>query len=334
MTWWLWDAGCHDTMIADRPAVTEMEFDGSDAIPIGRPLRQRSAGGMSRAGRTLRKRRGQLRRTLPSLALGIVTVILSAPALLHSVNVWSTTEEFSFGFLVVPVAAVLAWPRRRALLDGPAEGSALGLSVVVVAVGTYVIAERVGINAVAGLAIPPMLWGMVLYVRGWTAAKTLALPIGYLAFGLGLYRGLLDNVGFALQGITASAAALGASALQLGVSQDGFVLRGSDFAFVVSQPCSGMSSLVSLLALSTLWVSLASGGLVARAIIVAAVLPVVIVANGARVTIVLAVASAFGQDAALGFFHGASSFVLFGFAIAGLLGVGWLVGCKAPTFGR
>ncbi len=307
-------------MIADRHAAPEVEFDNRIA--------------MSRAERTLRTRGGQLRRALPSLALGIVTIFVSAPALVHAVNVWSTTEEFSFGFLVVPVAAVLAWSRRRAFLDGPAPGSALGLGVVVVALGTYVLAERVGINAVAGLAIPPMLWGMVLYVRGWTAAKALALPIGYLAFGLALYRGLLDSVGFALQGVTASAAALGAGALHLGVWQDGLVLHGSGFAFVVSQPCSGMSSLVSLLALSTLWVSLASGALVARTIIVAAVLPVVIVANGARVTLVLAVASAFGQDAALGFFHGASSFVLFGLAIVGLLGVGWLVGCKAPTFGR
>ena len=264
----------------------------------------------------------------------MVTVLVSAPAFVHAWDVWSTTEEFSFGFLVVPVAAALAWPRRRALLDGPAAGSALGLGVVMVALGTYVLAERIGINAVAGLAIPPMFWGMVLYLRGWRAAKALALPIGYLAFGLGLYRGLLDSVGFALQGVTASTAALGADALHLGVWQDGLVLHGSGFAFVVSQPCSGMSSLVSLLALSTIWVSLATGPLVARTIIIAAVLPVVIVANGARVTLVLAVASAFGQDAALGFFHGASSFVLFGLAIVGLLGVGWLVGCKAPTFGR
>ena len=275
-----------------------------------------------------------LRRAMPLLALGIVTAFVCGPALAHAVDVWSTTEEFSFGFLVIPVAAVLAWPRRRLLLDGPAAGSALGLGVVVVALGTYVLAERVGINAVAGLAIPPMLWGMVLYLRGWKAARALALPIGYLEFGLGLYRGLLDSVGYALQGVTASAATLGAGALHLGVWRDGLVLHGSGFSLIVAQPCSGMSSLVSLLALSTIWVSLATGPLVARAIVVAAVLPIVIVANSARVTLVFAVASAFGPDAALGFFHGASSLVLFGFAVLGLLGVGRLVGCKAPTFGR
>ena len=36
----------------------------------------------------------------------------------------------------------------------------------------------------------------------------------------------------------------------------------------------------------------------------------------------------FGQDAALGFFHGASSLVLFGLAVGGLLGVSRLVGCR------
>jgi exosortase len=270
---------------------------------------------------------------VPWLALAMIGVAVLVPAFAHAIDVWSKTEEFGFGFLILPIVALLVWWRRSAFV-GPAQGSTFGLGIVIPALVVYVIGTRVGVHAVAGLAVIPILWGAVLYLRGPRAARILAFPIAYLAFGLGLYRGLLDSLGFALQGITADLAAIGSRAIGLDVHQSGVVLTSGSFAFVVSQPCSGMSSLVSLLALAALWVYVAGGSALARSAVVLAVLPVVLLANGVRVTLVLAVASMFGVDAAVGFFHGASSFVLFAVAVAGLLVVGRAVGCRAPTFAR
>jgi exosortase/archaeosortase family protein len=56
------------------------------------------------------------------------------------------------------------------------------------------------------------------------------------------------------------------------------------------------------------------------------------VANTTRVTLVLLLANWMGQDAALGFFHGASSLVLFGVAMVGLVLVSRMVGCRVTTF--
>jgi exosortase len=272
-------------------------------------------------------------RLLPWLVLAAIGGTVLLPAFSHAVGVWSTTEEFGFGFLIVPIVVILTWSQRRAFV-GPSRGARLGLALLIPSLFIYVVATRVSVHAVAGLAVIPILWGAVLYLRGTHAVRMLAFPIGYLAFGLGLYRGLLDSVGFALQGITAILATFGANAIGLDVHRDGVILTSNAFAFVVSQACSGMSSLVSLLALAALWVYVATGSPFARAAMVLAVFPLVVIANGVRVTLVLAVASAFGVDAAVGFFHGASSLVLFGVAIAGLLAVGRIAGCRAPTFGR
>jgi exosortase/archaeosortase family protein len=118
--------------------------------------------------------------------------------------------------------------------------------------------------------------------------------------------------------------------------RDGLVLHSAsstpEFAFIVAQTCSGMSSLLSLLSLAALWMYATRGGVGARVIVFAAVLPLVLVANTTRVTLVLLIASLFGQDAALGFFHGASSLILFGLALAGLLLVSRTVGCKLQVF--
>ncbi len=260
--------------------------------------------------------------------LTIVGGALIAPALIHAVEVWLTTEEFSFGFLVVPVAAGLVWWHRRELRRSIGAGANNGLLVVFGGLAVYVLAERADINALSGLAVVPLIWGTIVFLWGWSAGRVLAFPIGFLGFGLALYRGLLDTVGFTLQRITATGAADVVSAIGVPVIRDGLVLYNDHFAFVVAQPCSGMSSLVSLLALASLWVHLAQGTLFGRLAVLASVLPLVILANTTRVALVMLIAWWMGQDAAMGFFHGASSMLLFGLALGGMLLTSKVVGCR------
>jgi exosortase len=267
---------------------------------------------------------------MPAFAVLTATAWLIWPALTHAIDVWSTTEEFSFGFLVGPIVVGLIWWRRQALYQSIGRGAWGGLPIVVAAILLYLLAQRVGINALAGVAVSPLLWGIVVYLWGWGAGRVLLFPFAFLVFGLGLYRGLLDSVGFAMQGVTAVGAAGSARLLGVDVIRDGLVLRSEQFAFIVAEACSGMSSLVSLLALAALWTYVARGSVPARLAVILSVFPLVIVANTVRVTLVLLVAAHFGQDAAVGFFHGASSLVLFGISLGGLLLISRIVRCNLP----
>ena len=266
---------------------------------------------------------------LLSVALVSVTAVLAAPVFLHGYAVWSTTEEFSFGYLVPPISLALLWWRRASIRRSVGAGANAALLLIVPAIGLYITSNRLGIHALAGLALPALLIGEVAYLFGWRTAREVAFPIGFLVFGLALFRGLLDSVGFALQGATAVGAYTLAHAVGIPVVRDGLVLSSQSFAFIVAETCSGMSSLVSLVALAALWTYVAEGSPRARLAVVLSALPLVLVANSTRVALVLLVADLMGQDVALGFFHGASSVVLFGLALAGLIFVSRAVGCKA-----
>jgi exosortase len=109
------------------------------------------------------------------------------------------------------------------------------------------------------------------------------------------------------------------------------VLTLPSYSFVVAEACSGMSSLLSMLALASVLIYLAQATLPRKLAVIAAVLPIVVVANVLRVTLVLVVAEWLGPDTATGFFHGASSLALFAFALAGLLGFSRMVGCRIPV---
>jgi exosortase len=275
---------------------------------------------------------GVLMRTL---TVAIMTVALAAlvwPAFAHSFEVWSTTEEFSYGFLIVPVSVALILWRRSAIRSAVGNGANAGLVITVLAVIAYLLAHRMGINALAGIAVIPILWGTAVYVWGWRVGRELAFPLGFLVFGLGVYRGLLDTLGLGLQGVTAVGAGAFASAIGVPVIRDGLVLRSDAFAFIVAEACSGMSSLLSMLALAALWTFVAQGRVASRVAVVLSVMPLVVLANTTRVTLVLVVAHLLGQDAAVGFFHGASSLVLFGTALGGLVLISRIAGCKLPSY--
>src|SRR5215472_10931187 len=231
------------------------------------------------------------------LGLAVATLAVVWPAFAHAVEVWSTTDEFSYGFLIPPISIGVIRFRRQVLLRSLGTGAQGGLVLVVLSLLALLGAERMGIHALAGIAVSPLLLGAAVYLWGWPAARILAFPFGFLAFGLGVYRGLLDTVGFALQGITAVAAAGIAHVAGIAVVRDGLVLSSDRFAFIVADTCSGMSSLVSLLALAALWTYAARGSLPGRLVVLLSVAPLTIAANSARVALVLLVANGFGQDA-------------------------------------
>jgi exosortase len=174
-----------------------------------------------------------------------------------------------------------------------------------------------------------LVWAEVWCLWGWSAGAAVAFPIGLVAYGLTIQPTLVAPLGFALQGFTAVSAQAVGRALGVSIVREGLVLRGDNFAFVIAQACSGMNSLLALLSLASIWAYVVRGSPGSRAAILCAVLPLAVAANTTRVACVLIVANVLGEDAATGFFHGASSAVLFLMACAGMLAVSRLVGCRA-----
>jgi exosortase len=272
---------------------------------------------------------------LPTVTLAAL-VIFVWPAFAHAIEVWLTDEEFTYGFLIPPVAVGMLWWKRDTVHRSLGPGHPAGLAIVLFAVLLTLLSRRTEINNLGGIAVTPLIIGMVVYLWGWRAGRVVTFPATFLIFGLGLYRGLLNSLGFTLQDVTATGAAFAGRLVGLDVVRDGLTLHAAtnppQWAFVVAQSCSGMNSLLSLLSLAAVLLFVAVGPLANRTVVIASVLPLVIVANVSRVTLVLLTANSFGQDAALGFFHGASSLVLFGVALAGMLALSRIVGCKLPTY--
>src|SRR5260370_19909967 len=98
----------------------------------------------------------------PLLRAGLVVAlgVLIWPAVAHAIEVWSTDEEFTYGFLIAPIALGIVWWRRAALRQSVGVGSRAGLAIVVVSIILMLLSRRTGINALAGVMVTPLLIGV------------------------------------------------------------------------------------------------------------------------------------------------------------------------------
>src|SRR6267143_2056649 len=92
----------------------------------------------------IRRLRGQRVAPLVILAMALVAVVW--PAFAHAVEVWSTDEEFTYGFLIPPIAAFILWWRREALRRSIGQGRSAGIAIVLGSMAVMLIGHRIGIN--------------------------------------------------------------------------------------------------------------------------------------------------------------------------------------------
>ena len=112
--------------------------------------------------------------------------------------------------------------------------------------------------------------------------------------------------------------------------REGNVLILAHTTLEVAEACSGIRSLVSLITLGIVYGYFMDSRTWVRALIVASAIPVAIVANGARVAGTGMVAHWIGPEAADGFFHEFSGWIVFLFAFVMILIIQRLITKFAP----
>jgi exosortase len=124
-----------------------------------------------------------------------------------------------------------------------------------------------------------------------------------------------------LQNLAARNAAWLLDLLGVPVLLDGNVIHLSQISLGVTEACSGIRSLISLLAVAVAWAALTIPGIWGMSALVAATVPITVVANAGRVVVTGLIGQWFGIDYARGFFHALSGWVIFVLAFVCLLAV-------------
>jgi exosortase len=244
---------------------------------------------------------------------------------------WYNDDNYSHGFLIVPIAAYLAWERRHRFWSAPVRPSLLGLVVVV---GSVLVLTGGVLGSelfMTRIAILGMLVGTLLFLFGWGRLRVLVFPIAFLLLMIPIPAIIFNQIAFPLQLLASRFGESVMNAANVPVLREGNVLVLANITLEVAQACSGIRSLVSLLTLAIVLGYFADPRMWVRVLIAVASVPVAVITNGARVAGTGLAAHHFGPAAAEGFLHEFSGWLVFIAAFALLLFVQQVIAKVAPA---
>jgi exosortase len=217
------------------------------------------------------------------------------------------------------VSAALIWSRRRRLAAIPVRGHGAGVALVALAAAVHVLGIRSDIFALQGWSLVLMLFGISLALLGPAWTRALAFPLGFLTFMLTFPPVIVNQLSFALKEITVRISTRLAEALGASMLRDGMTLYMDSGELRIENPCSGLRSLLALLATGALFASLQRGATWRGGLLFALAVPIAMAANALRITLLILVGQYAGVQRATGWVHDASGYLLYVVALAGIL---------------
>lgn len=243
--------------------------------------------------------------------LSILFVMLYFPTFHMFIYDWSNDENYSHGFLVPLIVGYLVWTKREKLQQLTPQPSLWGLVVLLLGVSIYLVGTIGAEWFLKRSSLIVVLGGLILYLYGIEFFKTLLFPLIFLIFMVPLPAIIYTSVAFQLQLLVSKVAAQVIALVGIAVHRNGNILEVSTGPLAVEEACSGMRSIMALLALSSLFAYLISRSKLKQAILIASALPIAVVTNIIRVTATGIFAHYFGREVAEGMLHQSFGWIVF-----------------------
>lgn len=281
----------------------------------------------ARAGRSAVTRRTQIVVSVVALALAIAVY---TPILRGLVGNWIENEDYSHGFLIVPLSLYFIWERREKLAALPVDPSWWGLPLLVLSSVTLFIG-RLGVEYMnMRVSFVLMVNGIALMLLGRRMYRALAFPLLFLFLMVPLPQSIVNTIAFPLQLIAAGMAVEALHLIGVPALLEGNIIHLANGPLFVAEACSGLRSLMALITLGVVFAYFFRRNLVERLLIVASTIPIAIVVNSFRVALTGVLAYYFGPEAAGGVVHETQGLFTFGIAFLLLLGEAWLLSLVWP----
>jgi len=230
---------------------------------------------------------------------------------------WQTEQE-GHGPLIIAASAWLVWQSRQKLKTAVvAPAPVVGWSMLLFGLFTMFLARTQGVLTFEALSVLPVIVGCVLLLAGWPVLRILAFPIGFLFFAVPMPDWVIDAATVPLKVFISNVVTRVLYAAGYPVAQNGVMIMIGSYQVLVKDACSGMNSIFALSAIGVFYVYEFRWDTKIRSLILlAAIIPITIVANFIRVVVLVLIAYYGGVDLLEGTLHNFTGIALFVVAVA------------------
>ena len=255
----------------------------------------------------------------------LLLVVLYIPIIPEMVRQWAKDDNYSHGFLVPIIAGYFLWQRWPDIKEKIVKPDSMGLALVGLALLQLVVAWLGTEYFTMRSSLIVLLAGLVLYLFGREVLKALALPIGYLIFMVPIPYIIYDALAFPLKLFITKSSVIILQMMGVVVMREGNIIMLPTTTLEVADACSGIRSLMSLLALAAAYAFMIQTSMLKRVILILSAVPIAIITNAMRVIVTGILAQWWGAQAAEGFFHEFAGLAVFALAMVLLVAEGALL---------
>jgi exosortase len=259
------------------------------------------------------------------------TILLSLFFLLYAsvfkglVLQWWSDPDYSHGFFVPLFSCFVLWRERKRWMEIETRPSNFGLPVMIGAVGLLLLGSLGAELFTSRFSLVLLLAGAILFLAGSQMLRAVAFPLAFLILMIPIPSIIYNQITFPLQLLASRVAAVWLELVNVPVLRDGNVLVLSNYSLEVVEACSGIRSLLTLISLAIIYGYLVESRRWVQVVLAILMIPIAILSNAFRIMGAGAIAHRFGPQAAEGFLHTFSGWVIFVAALLALLGCHWIL---------
>jgi exosortase len=217
-----------------------------------------------------------------ALSLSILVLIMYASVLSSLAKQWWNDPNYGHGFFVPVFAGCVLWSQRDRWRGLPFRPNNFGLAIMLFAIALRVLGVLGAELFIARLSLVILISGIVVFLAGSHFLRSIAFPIGYLLFMIPLPAIIYYKLTMPLQLWASQLGASGLVAVGIHTVREGNLLILPNCTLNVVEACSGIRSLLSLLAAVVAYGYLAESSKWKRGVLAVASVPIAIATNGLR----------------------------------------------------
>lgn len=238
-----------------------------------------------------------------------------APVMIGLAQEWYHDGNYSHGFFIPLISGWLIWKKRRRLTElYSVNGNWAGLIPLAAGLILFVLANAAAEFFSLRLSLVITLAGLIWLLCGRRCAGHIWFELAFLLFMIPLPYVIYYALTFPMQLFSTFSTV---SILQfLGVTaiQQGNIIHLPGYSLEVAEACSGLRSLISLLALGALFARLTQQGISRQIVLFLSTIPIAIAANIFRISFTALGAIAISRYLADKFLHELSGLLVFAVA--------------------
>ena len=269
-------------------------------------------------------------RKIPWSVVTPVAVLLAAvfwslwPVLAGMAERWSGDPRYAHGYLVPVFSLTLLWMRRKQFLGENFRPSTWGLAFIAMGAAIQLVGAYFLTHSIEGFAFLAYLAGLALLAGGWPAFQWSWPSILFLLFMIPLPWRLEKALGPTLQDLATQSSTFLLQTFGFMAFSQGNVIQLNEYRIGVVEACSGLSMLITFIALSTGMALVLKRPLLDKIVLVLSAIPVALMANIARITLTGILHETIGRRGADTFYHDLAGWVMIPFALLLYWGVIWI----------